>query len=325
MLGVEVNHGGPSTVSSNVELLARWLVNSLFNDYDVASDFVFVFVAATVGAARGTYEVRLLKTQLVALDIDGTLIPPGADHRAVPDPAITSAVAALVAAGIVVVLASGRMYPGTARVARHLGLVSPLICQQGASVHRADGSVAHRFAIDPDIARELVLFAQQEGWPFAWFDAERYLASHPNEPSAEFGRVSDVEPEYRIDAHKVGVIPTGVDIISTTTHANRIHRELDARYGDRVHLLDFSSVTAAHAPEASKGNALALLAQDLGIAQQEVLALGDSVNDVSMLRWAGRGIAMPHGDHHARAAADEILGGTGVSGVAPLLWSLLRS
>jgi hypothetical protein len=89
--------------------------------------------------------------------------------------------------------------------------------------------------------------------------------------------------------------------------------------------LDFPSVTAAHAPEASKGNALALLAQDLGIEQRAVLAIGDSVNDASMLRWAGRGVAMPHSDRYARDAADEMLGGTGVSGLAPLLRSVLSA
>jgi hydroxymethylpyrimidine pyrophosphatase-like HAD family hydrolase len=44
-----------------------------------------------------------------------------------------------------------------------------------------------------------------------------------------------------------------------------------------------------------------------------------------MLRWAGRGVAMPHSDRYARDAADEMLGGTGVAGVAPLLRSVLSS
>ena len=263
--------------------------------------------------------------RLIALDIDGTLIAPAAGHDAMPDAAIADAVAHLVAAGIVVVLASGRMYPGTARIARHLRLDSPLICQQGASVHRADGSQSHQFAIDADIADELVTFAQERGWPFAWFDAVRYLASHPNAASDEFGRVSGVVPEYRFDAQHAGVIPTGVDIISTSEHASDVHRHLAQRYRDRVHLLDFPSVTAAHSPEASKANALALLARDLGIERDEVLAIGDSVNDASMLRWAGRGVAMPHADRYALAAADEILGGVGVSAVAPLLRSVLRA
>lgn len=263
--------------------------------------------------------------RLIALDIDGTLLAPGAGHEALPDADITDVVARLVDAGITVVLASGRMYPGTARIARHLGLEGPLICQQGASVHRMDGSLLHRFAIDADIAQQLVAYALEHDWPYAWFDAMRYLVSRPNDESDEYGRVSGVAPEYRADAHRAGVIPTGIDIISTVERANGVHQFLEARYGDRINLLDFPSVTAAHAPEASKGNALALLAHDLGIDQQAVLAIGDSVNDASMLRWAGRGVAMPHSDRYARAAADEMLGGAGVSELAPLLRAVLQS
>jgi Cof subfamily protein (haloacid dehalogenase superfamily) len=261
--------------------------------------------------------------RLVALDIDGTLIPPGAGHEAFPDAAITDAIERLVAAGVVVVLASGRMYPGTARIAQHLRLDGPLICQQGASVHRGDGSRSHEFTIDADVADEIVAFALEHGWPFAWFDALRYLVSHPNPASDFFARVSGVVAENRADAHRAGVVPTGIDIISTPEAANGVHQELERRYGDRIHLLDFASVTVALAPEATKGNALALLAQDLGIEPEQALAIGDSANDASMLRWAGRGVAMPHGDRYALAAADEVLEGPGVSGVAPLLRSLV--
>ena len=262
--------------------------------------------------------------QLVALDIDGTLIPPGGGHQALPDPAITAAVAALEAAGVVVVLASGRMFPGTSRIARHLGLERPLICQQGASIHAPDSSMLHRFAIDTDIAHELVLFAQAARWPYAWFDAVRYVASEPNHASTEYALVSGIEPEYHPAPHQTDVLPTGIDIISTMADANRIHALLESRYGDRVHFLDFPSVTAAHSPQATKGNALSLLADDLGIKRESVLAIGDSVNDASMLRWAGRGVTLPHCDRYAREAADEILPGNGIDGVAPLLRSLLR-
>jgi len=266
-----------------------------------------------------------MRTRLIALDIDGTLIPPGAHHDALPDAEISAAVGDLIAAGVVVVLASGRMFPGTARVARHLRLESPLICQQGASVHRPDASLLHRFAIDADVADELVGYAREHAWPFAWFDAERYLVSEPNEATDHYGRVSGVVPEYRTDPRATGVVPTGIDIISTETHASAIHAELAERYRGRVSLLDFPSVTAAHAPQASKGNALALLADDLGIERDAVIAIGDSVNDASMLRWAGRGVAMPHCDRYAREAADEILAGSGASGLAPFLRSVLTT
>ena len=266
-----------------------------------------------------------MSIRLIALDIDGTLIPPGGGHVALPDAAIVSAVADLQRAGVVVVLASGRMYPGTARIANHLGLASPLICQQGASIHAPDGAIVHRFGIDPDIAFELVAYAREQRLPYAWFDAVRYIASRPNHASTEYALVSGIEPEYHAAPEESAVVPTGIDVISTPAEANRIHGFLEARYGGRVHLLDFPSVTAAHSPEASKGNALAMLAADLGIPQEAALAIGDSVNDVSMLRWAGRGVTLPHCDRYARAAADEILPGRGIDGVAPLLRSLLKN
>lgn len=260
--------------------------------------------------------------RLVALDIDGTLLPPGAKPDALPDEALSTSVRALVESGVHVVLASGRMFPGTARIGRHLGLTTPLVCQQGAAVHRLDGTLLHRFHLDPDVAHTLVDYATQYDWPYAWFDAVRYVASRHNQPSVDYGYYCGVEPEFRADARDCGLIPTGVDVISTRERATQVHRELEALLGERVHLLDFPTVTAAHSPEASKGKALALLAAGLGVRQDEVMAIGDSVNDVSMLEWAGHGVTLPHCDHYARKAADEMLKGDGVSGVTELLRSL---
>ena len=71
-----------------------------------------------------------------------------------------------------------------------------------------------------------------------------------------------------------------------------------------------------------KGNALNLLAEEMGIKRSEVLAIGDSVNDVSMLEWAGHSAVPAHCDHHARAVAREILPGFGVEGVVAKLQAI---
>ena len=76
-----------------------------------------------------------MTVRMVALDIDGTLLAPGVSVDELPDEHITAVIEALHKAGIIVVLATGRMYPGAAYVAQHLGIDLPLICQQGASVH----------------------------------------------------------------------------------------------------------------------------------------------------------------------------------------------
>jgi Cof subfamily protein (haloacid dehalogenase superfamily) len=57
-------------------------------------------------------------------------------------------------------------------------------------------------------------------------------------------------------------------------------------------------------PETNKGTALARVAETLGIHKDEVLAIGDSMNDEAMLRWAGLGVAMVNGDERIKSLAD---------------------
>jgi len=257
--------------------------------------------------------------RMIALDIDGTLLTPGVPFDAMPQDDMTHAVQQLTQAGVTVVLASGRMYPGTAAIARHLEISQPLICQQGASVHEFDGQLRHGHAIDEDIALELIDYAGSNDWSLAWFDSQRYLVTRHSDEARFFADVSMIDMEIHAEPHRSGVRATGIDIISTRDHAQDVHDELAAHYGDRLCLLDFPSVTAMHAPAASKGNALQELTDELGIDRSHTLAIGDSVNDVSMLQWAGHSAAPAHCDRYAQSAADEILRGDGVSGVVAKL------
>ena len=215
------------------------------------------------------------------------------------------------------------MYPGTVYIAKHVGIDLPLIRQQGASVHEVDGSLRHMCQIDKDIALELFEYATEHAWPLAWFDHTNYLVTERTQQSDFFAAVSHVEPVVDAAPHQSGIQATGIDIISNQEESTRVHKFLEARYGSRITLLDFMTVTAVHAPDASKGNALSILADDLGVAQNNVLAISDSVNDVSMLSWAGQSAAPAHSDAYAAEAAKEMLMGEDVDGVVNKLLSLV--
>ena len=249
-----------------------------------------------------------MSVKLIALDIDGTVIPPahyGQDH--LPTERLTAAVRGCVEAGIHVVLASGRMFPGTAQIARHFGLPGPVVCQQGCSVHLLDGTMTHEFPVTRAVAMDVITFAREIDRAYEWFNPLRYLASRQSAATEQYGIVSGIQPEYRADPENAGIEPTGVGIISSPTEARGIHQELSRRHAHELHILDFPEVTVAVSLDANKGHALSLVCSDLGISREEVIAVGDSVNDASMLAWAGRGLAMAHSDAYALDASNELL------------------
>ena len=73
----------------------------------------------------------------------------------------------------------------------------------------------------------------------------------------------------------------------------------------------------------TKASALAAVAGELGVSAADVLAFGDMPNDVSMLRWAGRSVAVANAHPDARAAAREVTVSNLDDGVAVYLERLL--
>ena len=72
-------------------------------------------------------------------------------------------------------------------------------------------------------------------------------------------------------------------------------------------------------PEATKGRALAAVAEYFGVKQDEVMAVGDSYNDLEMIRWAGLGVAMANAPSVVRKEADYVTCSNDENGVAEAL------
>ncbi len=252
--------------------------------------------------------------RLVALDIDGTLLKwvegVGATYEQVP-PATVDAVRRAHDAGAHVVLASGRSPHGMARIAELLGLPPEgsdrlwVVASNGAVVFRYPPiEVVHEELFDARPAVEAVL-------------RERPGALVAVEERGVGYRVNRPFPEGELSGE---LIPTDVaDLIAE--HVSRvIIRDPEATADDFVELgarlglhgtdyvvgwtawLDLSPVGV------SKASGLAIVADALGVAREDVLAIGDGRNDIEMLRWAGRGVAMGQSVEEVHAAADHVTG-----------------
>ena len=246
--------------------------------------------------------------RLIALDIDGTILPyDGNASGGDPSPRLRAAVAALVEDGRTVMLASGRMRAGVIRVARQLGLETPFIAQEGCLIAHGDGAVVRELKIDRQLALEVSAYARESGLDYEWFSSDRYAVTTESPATKYYAELGEVTPEVHERPETLGIEPNGVGVLADAEQSSTVHRELVERLGHSLHLLDFPFVTVALAPEATKGHALSLVAQDMGIAASETVAIGDSVNDVSMLAWAGRGLAVAKGHQSAKDAANEVL------------------
>ena len=251
--------------------------------------------------------------RLVALDIDGTLLKwvDGQDeeYETVP-PRIRAVVHRALAAGAHIVLASGRSPHGMTRIADLLGLPPEgadrlwVVASNGAVIFRYPPmEVVHEETFDASSAVAAVL----EHHPDALVAVE--------ERGVGGYRVNRVFPEGEISGEQ---IITEVDDIVGEPVSRVIIRdpaataedfvELAARLG--LHGTDYVVGWTAWLDLApvgvNKASGLQHVVDELGLTAADVLAIGDGRNDIEMLRWAGRGVAMGQAVQEVHDAADHV-------------------
>ncbi|PZR53357.1 HAD family hydrolase [Xylanimonas oleitrophica] len=259
---------------------------------------------------------------LVALDIDGTLV----HYDQTMSDAVLAAVRDVAAAGHHVVLSSGRSLVAMTPVAELIGLKTGwMVCSNGAVTVR----------LDPEV---------QGGWEVTdtlTFDPEpalRLLSEHL--PGARFAvedvgtgfRLNELFPDGELDGeHRVVTLEELWDD-EVTRIVVRSPEATSDDFHELVQRLGFDDVTYAVgwtawmdiAPKGvSKATGLETVRERLGVPSERTLALGDGHNDVEMLRWAARGVAMGHAEEAVKAAADEVTGTVEDDGAAQVLRTLL--
>lgn len=250
---------------------------------------------------------------LAALDIDGTVL----HEDGFLSPAVLGAVRSADARGHEVMLATGRSAASTTPVLADLG-VAPrfLVCSNGAVTLERDADGEYRRArietFDPTEVLTTISTALSDAH-YAVEDAEgnfRHTASFPE------AAVSPGSEEVEF-AGLLDIRATRVVVISPN-HATEEFLGVVEQMGlQQVSYAIGWTAWLDIAPEGvSKASALESVAAELGVARSDVLAIGDGRNDVEMLRWAGRGVAMGQAPLEVQEAADDVTETVDNDGVA---------
>jgi Cof subfamily protein (haloacid dehalogenase superfamily) len=246
-----------------------------------------------------------LHYRLIALDLDGTIV--GADMRV--SPRVREALRQAREAGAHVILASGRPFEDMRVFAQDLNIHEPMICFQGAVVQNpVTEEVYLHVGVPLDLAHEFIRLARQQAWDHCLFLDNRLYAERITPRVRFYAEYSPVGVGiYPVDdllailSHE----PTKLVVTVDAEQGAAVDAMLQAQFSGRLRIMrSFPCFVEATNLAASKGQALALVAEMLHVPQSETMAIGDNDNDADMVAWAGLGVAMGNASPAVRTIAD---------------------
>jgi Cof subfamily protein (haloacid dehalogenase superfamily) len=262
--------------------------------------------------------------QAFACDLDGTLI----DRSGVLGERTLAAVARSQAAGVPVLVATGRMFRSVERYLEQAGIREPVVCYQGAAVvdPRTREFLLHE-PLELDLAREAITALQAHGLsPNVYVDDQLYVAEE-----TEYSKAYSVF--QRLPVSEVGDLlawlerePTKLVAVAEPERLAEVRVDLERAFGGRL----FITTSLPHLLElghtgASKGSGIAFVAELLRIDLAYVVAFGDGENDLELLAEAGLGIAVEGAHPRLQAIADRTCPGPAEEGVAGVIEAVLDS
>lgn len=256
--------------------------------------------------------------RLLCLDIDGTLL----NSKNEVTPATRAALQRAQKAGILPVLVSARMPKGIQPLADDLGLPGPIISFSGGMISHRD-HVLKSTTLPLSLVRRLCAQAgahdvhlsiyQENHWYVnradAWARQEAEI-THTSFRQAELPSLFEAWEKNGQSANKLMVLaePEKVDALQ---------KELQEAWGTQANIYPSKPTYLEIMPGGvSKTSAISFLMDAYGFSREEVMAIGDNYNDVSMLSFAGLGVAMGNAPLPVQQQADAVTAANDADGVA---------
>jgi Cof subfamily protein (haloacid dehalogenase superfamily) len=256
--------------------------------------------------------------ELLALDIDDTLVT----HLGSVNERVVDAVGRATAAGINVVLSTGRTISTTAPIARALGLDGWAVCSNGAMLAMVEPeTIIETVTFDPRSVLDRIV-ALLPGAVYAVEDTHGVFHATRIFGAGSLGlSLREVPFEHLLKEPVVRLV------VRSDEHVETGFGEIVEQMG--LHTVIFGVGDTAWMDigptGVSKATMLARLCTRLDINPARTVAVGDSWNDIDMLTWAGTGVAMGSAPRSVTNAADATTDATPGDGVAEVIDALLAS
>ena len=262
--------------------------------------------------------------RLIAIDLDGTLLTPA--PRKLITPHTHDVLCKSVALGVTIVIATGQTLQVLRQVCADLPLSTPQIIENGAVVANfADGSILYEQPFPQEYIVPVLDTLRSFGFYRAYHTHDCVYVDRDTPRARTWYRPPIAPPVEMEDVASLYPLPC-IKIVAVgeaeTLREKRL--ALEKIFAGKLYVTQssFDLIEFLH-PDVSKGNALKVIAANLGIAPEEVVAIGDNHNDIGMLRFAGLGVAMGNATDEVKAAADYVTLSNAEEGVAAVIEKLV--
>jgi len=284
-------------------------------------------------------------SKLIAVDLDGTLLN---EENRISDKNL-EAIKDAQKNGVEVVVATGRAHFDVKKIFKDTGIITWIISANGATIHKPNGELFHSVPINKEVAIDALRWLETEGFYYEVFSNHSiYTPQIGRELLAiEMDRLKSANPDVSIEelqsAAEKQYSQTGFSFIQSYKDiedeidiynilAFSFHEEkLKKGWRKFEPVKELTIVKSANhnfeleQKDASKGNALEILANQLNIQLADTAAVGDSFNDLSMLKIAGRSAAMGNANQEIKNACKEITLTNDEDGVAHFINKLISN
>lgn len=290
----------------------------------------------------------LRRPALIATDLDGTIIPYRNTHTGVITERTAAALKTAKQAGIEVVLVTGRPMRWMAGLADTIGIQGPAICSNGAVIlDMATDQIIEAHPMDPAVVHEThqVISSALPGASFGMETLEGFVmepgfrdkTTAASRKARQNGGMGQAPPQ------SPGSVVEVIEYVSTAITSDTAVLKFMVKADDRspgallqeVRDAVGNTVSTTHsAPgmalveisrtDVNKALTLADYTESLGVDANSVVAFGDQLNDLEMIRWAGTGYAVASGHPMLVKAADSVAGACDDDGVARVIEYLVQ-
>ena len=277
--------------------------------------------------------MRDYKIKLIALDLDQTALRTDKSLSGRNRKALLSAIEA----GIHVVIASGRSFGSLPSQVLEIPGIEYAVTSNGSAIYRLpEGERCHEFLMEPQTVDRLLERIPQELALEAFWQGRAYASRAYVEDPIRFGAVQRAVSYIQstrtpmedirqfITAHRDELDSIQV-VAGESGCRNKLWKELEESVPGLYLTSSAPSLLELSQTAGGKKCGLAWLGDKLGILPEEMMAFGDALNDMDMIRYAGVGVAMGNGHPSLKEAADRVALTNDEDGVAAVIEEYLKN